>query len=442
MDIELIWDNSMNSLKKSVSSQVGYNLYLKDAVPVSFDGKTFTVAVSMIINKNMIESRYKPQIEQILTNLLGSDTSLNILVSQNPAELKKEIPSVREPEHTSVHNSYDINPKYTFENFIIGASNEYATAAAIRAAEKPGNIYNPLFLYGDSGLGKTHLMHAIGNRIKKYFPDKKIVYVTSEKFMNDFIENVLKKTPKNFREIYRSADVLLIDDIQFLEKKESTQEELFHTFNELYYMNKQMVITSDRKPKDLITLEERLKNRFEWGLTIDITVPSFETRVAILKNKAELRGVKIDKEVFEYIADCFQSNVRELEGALLKVISYSQIKDKEINLPFAEECLKSFMYSGKVNVEKIIEKVCSYYEITKEDIIGKNKTKNFTLPRQVAMYLCNMMTELNYGAIAKSFGNRDRTTILHNVEKIKAIIKTDTVLNADIECIIKDIKNS
>lgn len=283
-------------------------------------------------------------------------------------------------------------------------------------------------------------MHAIGNSIKKNFPNKKILYVTSEKFMSDFIDNVRNKTPKNFRDIYRNTDVLLLDDIQFLENKESTQEELFHTFNELHSMNKQMVFTGDRHPDKLVTLEERLRTRIKSNLVIDITAPSLETRMAILKNKAESRGIYIEEEAIEYIASCVQSNVRELEGALLTVISLSQIKDRKIDLEFAETCLKS-VPNSKISVEKIIDKVCLYYEITKEEITGKSKTKNLTLPRQVAMYICNVLTELNYGAIARNFGNRDRTTVMHNVEKIKDLIKTDAILSSDIETIIRDIKN-
>jgi len=441
MDTGIIWEKTLNILKKSVSSDVGFNLHLKNAVVISYENNEFVIAVKMGLNKSMIESRYKDKIEQILTNIIQTDTSLKVIVSAEPEKLKKETVTLNTAvkEQTAV-SSYALNPKYTFENFIIGTSNEYATAAATRVAENPGIVYNPIFLYGNSGLGKTHLMHAIGNKIKRLFPDKKIIYVTSEKFTNDFIENVRKKTPMNFKEFYRSADVLLIDDIQFLEKKEQTQDELFHTFNELYNMNKQIVITSDRLPRNLITLEERLKTRFECGLTIDITAPSLETRIAILQNKAEARNISMPDEVYEYIADCVQSNVRELEGALNKIISFSQIKGQKITLSFAQECINSF--ASKVSADKIIDKVCAYYGITREEIIGKSKMKNIALPRQVAMYICDSMTELNYGAIAKNFGNRDRTTAFHNIEKIKDQIKTDSILNDDIECIVNDIKNS
>ena len=235
MNIDMIWEKAMNVLKQMVNSDVGFNLYLKDVVVISYENNEFVIAVKMSLNKSMIENRFRERIEQILTNIIQTDTYLKVVVSSEPEKLRKEsrkAETVIPAEQTQVY-SYALNPKYSFENFIIGASNEYATAAAIRVAENPGVVYNPIFLYGNSGLGKTHLMHAIGNKIKKLFPDKKIIYVTSEKFMNDFIENVRKKTPMNFKEFYRSADVLLIDDIQFLEKKESTQDELFHTFNEL-----------------------------------------------------------------------------------------------------------------------------------------------------------------------------------------------------------------
>lgn len=445
MDIDLLWESTLNNLKRTISSQVAYNIYLKEAVPVSFDGSVFTISVSMTINKNMIENRYKNQIEGILSNILRTDVTLSVIINQSPYELREEISKKQQTEiknedtNHNLTNPYDINPKYTFENFIIGSSNEYATAAAIRAAENPGMVYNPLYLYGASGLGKTHLMHAIGNSIKKNFPNKKILYVTSEKFMSDFIDNVRNKTPKNFRDIYRNADVLLIDDIQFLENKESTQEELFHTFNELYSMNKQMVFTGDRHPDKLITLEERLRTRVKSNLVIDITAPSLETRMAIIKNKAEQRGIFIHEEAVEYIASCVQSNVRELEGALLTVISLSQIKNQKIDLKFAEECLKS-VPNSKISVEKIIDKVCEYYEVTKEEIKGKSKIKTLTLPRQVAMYICNVLTELNYGAIGRNF-SKDRTTVMHNVERIKDLIKNDAILSADVEIIIREIKN-
>ena len=288
-------------------------------------------------------------------------------------------------------------------------------------------------------------MHAIGNEIAINFPDYKIVYVTSEKFTNDFINSVREKDMHAFRQLYRKADVLLVDDIQFFAKKEQTQEEFFHTFNELYNLNKQIVIASDRKPKDLLTLEERLKTRFEQGLVIDISVPSYETRVAILQNKAMLKGVTISEDIISYIADNIQTNIRELEGALTKIISISQISNSEITMELAERELKAFLEDDtrkKYSSQKIIEKVCSYYSITKDEIIGKSKIKNIAFARQVAMYLCKNMTRMNYGEIAKDFGGRDRTTALHNIEKIRVELKTNQLLQEEIEYIMKDIQEN
>lgn len=441
MQLKEIWENSLAIISRNINSPVSYNIYIKDAVPIELKENILTVSVPMNINKNMIECRYKNMIETAVSSVIGKNIILNVVINTEPEIETEEIISV----NTTRKNLHNINEKYTFANFVIGASNEFASAAAIRAAENPGRVYNSLFIYGNSGLGKTHLMHAIGNEIAINFPDYKIVYVTSEKFTNDFINSVREKDMNSFRQLYRKADVLLIDDIQFFAKKEQTQEEFFHTFNELYNLNKQIVIASDRKPKDLITLEERLKTRFEQGLVIDISVPSYETRVAILQNKAMLKGVTISEEIISYIADNIQTNIRELEGALLKIISSSQIRNIDITMELAQNELKSFLEDDarrKFSSSKIIDKVCSYYSITKQDIIGKSKVKNIALARQVAMYLCKNMTKMNYGEIARDFGNRDRTTALHNVEKIRVEIKTNPLLKEEVEYIMKDIQEN
>lgn len=438
MDIKSIWEKSLFEIKAKINSPVSYNIYIKEAVPISFKNGVFRISVPMALNKTMIDCRYKSIIEQALFGVLGEDVLLNVSVNTEPEEETIEVP-------VSNKNKETVNEKYTFANFVIGASNEFAAAAAIRAAEKPGHIYNPLFIYGNSGLGKTHLLHAIGNEISINFPDYKIMYIAGEQFTNDFIEAVRAKTTETFRQIYRNVDVLLLDDVQFFAKKEQTQEEFFHTFNVLYNMNKQIVIASDRKPKDLTVLEDRLTTRFEQGLIIDISVPSYETRVAILQNKALSKGVRIDEEILYYIADNIKTNIRELEGALLRIISYSQISNVDITMDLAKRELRSFLDEEdkrKFSSSKIIEKICSYYTVTKEDLIGKSKTKNIIIPRQVAMYLCKDMTKMNYGEIARDFGNRDRTTVLHNVEKIRVAIRTDKNLLKDVEFIKKDIKEN
>ncbi len=436
-DITELWTKIFNIVKQKSDNAVGLNVHMKDAVPVSIDNTAFTISVPMSINKNMIQFRYKDFIESAIEQVTAQRLSLNII-------LKGEEPKEAVAEDKPVDNVNHINPKYTFENFVIGASNEYATAAAISTTEKPGYIYNPLFLYGNSGLGKTHLMYAIGNRIHENNPSANIIYVTSEVFTNEFISAVRDAKGEEFRKKYRSADVFLVDDVQFLENKEATQEEFFHTFNELYSMNKQIVLTSDRKPSDLITLEDRLRTRFSQGLTIDITVPNYETRVAILQKKASQHNVTIDIDVLGYIAERIKSNVRELEGILIKMISISEISHKPIDHNLADYVLKSYLPKTgivKITPDKIMDKVSVFYNITTSDLTGKVRTSNVAIPRQVAMYLCHKLTDMNFTMIGKSFGNKDRTTVMHNVRKIEGELDSNEDLKANINCIIKDLQS-
>ncbi len=432
-------------MENNINSTVGYKIHVKDAVtPVLFENSVFLIAVPMSINKNMIEFRYKKDIEAALERITGKKINLSVMVSEH-TDAEKIIEQKNTPEISSEQFGLDmVNPKYTFENFVIGSSNEYATAAAISATEQPGYIYNPLFLYGNSGLGKTHLMHAMGNRIKENHPDFNIIYVTSEFFTNEFIASLKEFTTAEFRKKYRAADVLLVDDVQFLETKEATQEEFFHTFNDLYSLNKQIVLTSDRKPSDLTVLEERLRTRFSQGLIIDITIPNYETRMAILQKKAEFQNTVISEEVLGYIADRIKSNIRELEGALLKIISMSEMSHREINIELAEEVLKSILPKDgivKITPDKIMDKVSVYYKITKDDLKGKIKTKNISVPRQVAMYLCKKLTDMNYSMIGNVFGGKDRTTVLHNVNKIEKEMESNEALKSDIKYIIKDLES-
>ncbi len=441
MNITSIWEQTLKIIEDKINS-VSYNVYIKTMIPIMFENSVFTASVINELSKNMIDFRYKNIIESALESILNDKINLKVIVANTNNEEKKE-EIIENLKNQNIPSSDTINPKYTFENFVIGSSNEYATAAAISATEKPGYIYNPLFLYGNSGLGKTHLMHAIGNRIKQNHPDYNVVYVTSECFTNDFIASVREGKMVEFRKKYRPADVLLVDDVQFMENKEGTQEEFFHTFNDLYSLNKQIVLTSDRKPNDLITLEERLRTRFSQGLTIDITFPNYETRMAILQKKAEFHNVEISEDILSYIAERIKSNIRELEGALLKIISYSEISKEEITLDFAKQTLKSLLPEDgvvKITPDKIMDKVAVFYNISKEDLIGIVRTKNIALPRQVAMYLCKKLTDMNFGMIGKTFGNKDRTTVMHNVNKIENEINTNDSLKSDINCILKDLE--
>ena len=339
-----------------------------------------------------------------------------------------------------------LNPKYTFDSFVVGANNNLAHAASLAVAESPGEIYNPLFIYGGVGLGKTHLMQSIANFILKNNPKAKILYVTSEKFTNELIDAIRNKnniSTTEFREKYRNNDVLLIDDIQFIIGKESTQEEFFHTFNALHEAKKQIIISSDKPPKEIETLEERLRSRFEWGLTVDIQSPDYETRMAILRKKEEMEGYNIDNEVIKYIATNIKSNIRELEGALTKIVALSKLeKNREINIALAEKALKDIIAPGdkkEVTPEFIIEVVADHFNLTPLDIISQRRNKEIVYPRQIAMYLCRNMTDTGLQNIGKSLGGRDHTTILHGIDKITADLEGNPTLQNTIDILKKKI---
>ena len=340
----------------------------------------------------------------------------------------------------------NLNPKYTFDSFVVGANNNLAHAASLAVAESPGEIYNPLFIYGGVGLGKTHLMQSIANFILKNNPTAKILYVTSEKFTNELIDAIRNKnniSTTEFREKYRNNDVLLIDDIQFIIGKESTQEEFFHTFNALHEAKKQIIISSDKPPKEIETLEERLRSRFEWGLTVDIQSPDYETRMAILRKKEEMEGYNIDNEVIKYIATNIKSNIRELEGALTKIVALSKLeKNREINIALAEKALKDIIAPGdkkEVTPEFIIEVVADHFNLTPLDIVSQRRNKEIVYPRQIAMYLCRNMTDTGLQNIGKSLGGRDHTTILHGIDKITADLEGNPTLQNTIDILKKKI---
>ena len=373
MDCNKIWSDVQELIKKAVEAEVSYVVHIKPAKAVSFENSVFTVAVPSSINKNMIEFRFKNKIESILETYTGQKVTLQIILDDETDEFLKSIKQTDDTiSMSATHQRTDnstLNEKYTFETFVIGSSNEYAASAAISTSENPGRIYNPLFLYGNSGLGKTHLMCAIGNKIKKEHPDYKVVYIPTENFTNEFVECIKNYKMAEFRKKYRNADVLMVDDVQFLQNREGFQEEFFHTFNDLHSLNKQIVLTSDRKPSELVTLEERLRTRFSQGLQIDITVPNYETRLAILKKKSELNNYNISSDILEYIADRIKSNVRELEGALLKVVSIAQLSHKEIDIELTKYAIESILPKDgivKITPDKIMDKVSTFYNVTKE----------------------------------------------------------------------------
>lgn len=358
----------------------------------------------------------------------------NLLIKKNTKEVSPEI----------IQNA-NLNPKYTFDTFVVGANNNLAHAASLAVAESPGEIYNPLFIYGGVGLGKTHLMHSIAHFILKNNPNAKVLYVTSEKFTNELIDAIRNKnniTTTEFREKYRNNDVLLIDDIQFIIGKESTQEEFFHTFNALHESKKQIIISSDKPPKEIETLEERLRSRFEWGLTVDIQSPDYETRMAILRKKEEMEGYNIDNEVIKYIATNIKSNIRELEGALTKIVALSKLNKKEITIELAEEALKDLIspnVAREVTPDLILQIVSDHLNIQSIDILGQKRNKEIAGARQIVMYLCRNMTSTPLQQIGQFLGGRDHTTVIHGIEKITKDLPKDPALQNTIDILKKKI---
>lgn len=382
---------------------------------------------------------FECNVDFIVENQLSSDESR----TQTGGSMKNstEISSIQ-----SALQNANLNPKYTFDTFVVGANNNLAHAASLAVAESPGEIYNPLFIYGGVGLGKTHLMHSMGHFILKNNPKTKVLYVSSEKFTNELIDAIRNKnniSTTEFREKYRNNDVLLIDDIQFIIGKESTQEEFFHTFNALYEAKKQIIISSDKPPKEIETLEDRLRSRFEWGLTVDIQSPDYETRMAILRKKEEMEGYNIDNEVIKYIATNVKSNIRELEGALTKIVALSRLNNKEITVELAEEALKDIISpNGKreVTPDLVIQVVADHYGITSIDICSQKRNKEIVYPRQIVMYLCREIVGTPLQLIGKYLGGRDHTTIIHGIEKIKTDLnKNDANLVNTIETLKKKL---
>lgn len=337
-----------------------------------------------------------------------------------------------------------LNPKYIFSTFVIGNSNRLAHAASLAVSEAPAQVYNPFFIYGGVGLGKTHLMHAIGHRIKENNPNMKVVYISSEKFTNELINSIISGNPESFRQRYRNIDVLLVDDIQFLSKKEHTQEEFFHTFNTLHDANKQIIISSDRPPREIQTLEDRLRSRFEWGLITDIQPPDLETRIAVLRKKAMIENINVPNEVIVYIASRIENNIRELEGALIRVVAYASLNNQPIDIDLATEALKDIFPNGRpkqITTDLIKEIVATYFKLKLDDLSAKKRTRNVAFPRQIAMYLCRELTETSLPKIGEIFGGRDHTTVIHAHDKIHRERNADAKLNNTVKELIKRIES-
>lgn len=424
-----LWGHALAIIRTEMS-EIGFNTWIKPIKPLEIKDDHIYFEVPVEFTKGIIETRYYDFIRNALKQVSGTDVNISFSL---PAGDKDLIKNGR--TDSGIRNGWavvsQLLPEYTFDNFVIGKSNRFAHAAAVAVAESPGYAYNPLFLYGNSGLGKTHLMHAIGHHVMKNNARVHLMYVKSENFTNELINAIKDDKNKEFREKYRNIDVLLIDDIQFIAGKESTQEEFFHTFNTLYEERKQIIISSDNPPSRINTLDDRLRTRFEQGLIADLQPPDYETRMAILRKKAILEKVQVPGNVMEYIANHFSANIRNLQGAMTRVMAYSSLTDSDITLPLAENVLKDIINENGVNevtVPFIIDMVSKQYRITPKDMISKTRSREISYPRQIAMYLCRKHTHCSLPQIGKHFGGRDHTTVLHAYEKIKKDIETDRQL--------------
>ena len=426
--IEEHWQEILQRVKEDCELlDVSYNMWLKPLQVYKYENGTLYILVSLEeIAINIINKKYSFPIKSAVAEITGISCEIRFIQQKDIAEMEE----VSSYNNTSSVFEANLNKEYTFDTFVVGSDNQFAYAASLAVAESPGTIYNPLFLYSGVGLGKTHLMHSIAHFIMKTNPSMRVLYVTSETFTNEVIEairNGNNNSMRDFREKYRNIDVLLIDDVQFIIGKESTQEEFFHTFNTLYGEKKQIIISSDKPPKDMDILEDRIRSRFEWGLICDISSPNYETRMAILRKKQEMEGYTVGNDVIEYIASNIKSNIRELEGALTKIKAYSNLVKQDVNLELAEQVLKDIISPNEKKVvtpEIIINMVAEQFEITPADIIGNKRSSKIVYPRQIAMYLCRTMLDIPLTQVGSYIGNRDHTTVIHGINKIQDDLKT------------------
>ena len=427
-DLMKIWTECLILLEDEVTP-VGFNTWIKDLKPINLSDTTFTLSAQTSIIKNMVQMRYSDLIKNTLSEITGKIYDIEFILGENftPAARKNE--------------NFDTYHKYTFDNFVVGNSNRFAQSASLAVAEAPAYAYNPLFLYGGVGLGKTHLMHAIGNYIKGNNPDAKIEFISAETFTTELINSIKDNTNQQFRDKYRNIDVLLVDDIQFIAGKTTTEEEFFHTFNALHEANKQIVLTSDRPPNEIKTLEERLRSRFGWGLICDIQPPDYETRIAILRKKAQNDNIIIGDDIIEFIAQKIKSNIRELEGVFNRVIAYRSLINREITIDVAMEALKDYGEKGekKVTVESIIEACAKFYNVKKEDIYSEKRTKEIAFARQVSIYIIREITNYSFPKIGAIFG-KDHATAIYAIKQISKLMENDLSVKINIESLINDIK--
>ena len=444
------WDEIRQNLQQEFAiSGISYRTWIEPLTVYSVKDHIVTIQIHSDQSQMLryISERYTKFFEVIISETMGQDYSVTFILEKEEKQDKPEEADGEDAaqETRSAAEASNLNPRYTFDTFVVGKTNQFAHSACVAVAESPGEAYNPLFIYGGAGLGKTHLMHSIGHYVLAHDPGKKVLYVTSEQFTNEVIECIRSKTASSMsrlRDKYRKVDVLLIDDIQFIIGKDATQEEFFHTFNELHSAGKQIVLSSDRPPREMETLDERFRSRFEWGLIADIQPPDYETRMAILRSYAENSMRKVDGSILEYIAANIKSNIRELEGAYNKIIAYSRLNNVDINLENAREALKDIIYpdnNATATPEMILGTVCDHFGVRPGDITGRKRSSEFVVPRQVCMYILREYTGLTLDRIGKELGGKDHTTVMHGADKIKEDLRTNDELKSNVDSILKKL---
>ena len=439
---EQLWSFIREKFQESLT-KISFDTWIESASLTQIDQNSVTIQVKSTLHKDYWEKNLTNKIVEILYEFFGREMTPNFVTEEdNSNQPVQEQTADKVVTSISEFKSSTLNDKYTFDTFVIGKGNQMAHAAALVVSEEPGTIYNPLFFYGGVGLGKTHLMHAIGHQYLQLNPGANVKYVTSENFANDFINSIQDRTSESFRQEYRNVDLLLVDDIQFFADKEGTQEEFFHTFNELYDKRKQIVLTSDRLPNEIPKLQERLVSRFAWGLSVDITPPDLETRIAILRKKADAERLEIPNDTLSYIAGQIDSNIRELEGALVRVQAFSAIQQSDITTSLAADALRSMIKVEKkqnLSISTIQQKVCKHFGITLAEMKGKKRNKHIVVPRQVAMYLSREFTNNSLPKIGKEFGGKDHTTVIHAHEKIQKLKKEDLEMKNHLDQLEKEL---
>lgn len=444
-----LWQKVLEIIEKKLSKP-SFETWLQSTKISSLEDDLLTIVAPNDFARDWLESRYSLLIQDTVYEIVGEKLSIKFITPSSVNEVNINNGSTINQNKITINDEdYSqskpiLNPKYLFDTFVIGSGNRFAHAASLAVAEAPAKAYNPLFIYGGVGLGKTHLMHAIGHYVIEHKNDAKVLYISSENFTNEFINSIRDNKTVEFRNKYRNIDILLIDDIQFLAGKEQTQEEFFHTFNALHEANKQIIISSDRPPKEIPTLEDRLRSRFEWGLITDVQPPDLETRIAILRKKAKAENLDIPNEVMIYIANQIDTNIRELEGALIRVVAYSSLINKDMSAELAAEALRDIIPSAKprvISINDIQKAVAEHFNLRLEDFKAKKRTKSVAYPRQIAMYLVRELTDYSLPKIGEEFGGRDHSTVIHAYEKISNQLKTDAELDKTIKKLKENIQN-